>query len=372
MFANAWRGWRASVLAAGLACAGASAHGETLAVDLRTDYRPFDEFVQVETVARSLIGPPFEQEGATVAAFAGQDWWNGRRIALLDVPAGFYEVTVTMRNGFFDRRAVQRARVQVRAGGAAFALWILKPTGQAAKAVHLVRDADGDGQISGGDVVRYEVSLSGSGGTEFHDPLGPGLRLAAGTVTTTHGDVVSGNGVSDTEVLVRNLGLTSGATATVSFEAEVAPVVENQGRFRVVLGGRSADHLTDDPSTVAPGDPTATPVACSSGGLEKELAACRQERDALEKQVAALEGQIEQILGDPDGDGVANLLDRCAKTPAGASVDERGCSQAQFCARFDPSSGAGASACRRADWREDEPSGPALDCAPRGGVCVAR
>src|SRR5262249_1433485 len=58
---------------------------------------------------------------------------------------------------------------------------------------------------------------------------------------------------------------------------------------------------------------------------------------------------------DSDGDGETDTTDRCPTSPAGELVDDGGCSRAQFCAGFDPRTRDGARACRKADWKNDEP-----------------
>ena len=67
---------------------------------------------------------------------------------------------------------------------------------------------------------------------------------------------------------------------------------------------------------------------------------------------------------DGDGDGLLGSVDLCPGTPAGAAVDDSGCSRAQFCAA-QPVQGSTPSrrvrACRTADWRSDG----TLDCWTR-------
>jgi hypothetical protein len=58
---------------------------------------------------------------------------------------------------------------------------------------------------------------------------------------------------------------------------------------------------------------------------------------------------------DTDSDGVPDSLDRCPATPPDTDVDDAGCSLAQFCASFDATTRNGVRACRKADWRNDEP-----------------
>lgn len=58
---------------------------------------------------------------------------------------------------------------------------------------------------------------------------------------------------------------------------------------------------------------------------------------------------------DSDRDGVPDVVDKCSATPLGRSVDSDGCSPEQFCAGFDATTRDGARACKKADWRNDEP-----------------
>lgn len=51
----------------------------------------------------------------------------------------------------------------------------------------------------------------------------------------------------------------------------------------------------------------------------------RQEIEALKSRVTTAEQAVEDLKKDSDGDGVANHLDKCANTPAGATVDGSGC-----------------------------------------------
>jgi OOP family OmpA-OmpF porin len=51
----------------------------------------------------------------------------------------------------------------------------------------------------------------------------------------------------------------------------------------------------------------------------------RQEVEALKGRVTNLEQAVEDLKKDSDGDGVADHLDKCPNTPAGAKVDGSGC-----------------------------------------------
>ena len=68
---------------------------------------------------------------------------------------------------------------------------------------------------------------------------------------------------------------------------------------------------------------------------------------------------------DTDGDGRRNVDDACPGTAAAAAVDVQGCSQQQFCAAFPVTSGPERKACKKADWKNDEPAmkGSERDCS---------
>ncbi len=51
----------------------------------------------------------------------------------------------------------------------------------------------------------------------------------------------------------------------------------------------------------------------------------RQEVEALKGRVTNVEQSVEDLKKDTDGDGVADHLDKCPNTPAGAKVDGAGC-----------------------------------------------
>jgi hypothetical protein len=61
------------------------------------------------------------------------------------------------------------------------------------------------------------------------------------------------------------------------------------------------------------------------------------------------------LLVDEDRDGEVDPTDACPGTPEGEEVDQRGCSLAQFCSSFAAATRAERKACRRADWKNDEP-----------------
>jgi hypothetical protein len=46
----------------------------------------------------------------------------------------------------------------------------------------------------------------------------------------------------------------------------------------------------------------------------------------------------------------------CQGTAAATAIDAEGCSQGEFCAQFDATTRDGARACKKADWKNDEPT----------------
>src|SRR5690606_2529627 len=53
--------------------------------------------------------------------------------------------------------------------------------------------------------------------------------------------------------------------------------------------------------------------------------ALRNEVEALKQRVTTLEGTVNELGKDSDGDGVADRFDKCPDTPAGTVVDGSGC-----------------------------------------------
>lgn len=327
----------ATLAAAASLAVSAGAHAALVVVDVKTNYEPYRDFIAVRAFMETGDA---EFETIDKPAFVGQPFLTAVRVAeFQDVDPGFRLLTVDLlqeQGGIIDRRTIS---IDVRNNIVVTAL-ITRPAATAQKTVDLLTDADGDGFVSAGDIVRYSVVVESRAAHRFSDQPGAGTRLVAGSVTTTSGTVAQGNGPSDTAVLVSDLSRTD--PTTIRFDAEVVPVIENQGRL--LLSSGSTSHvkvLTDDPTTGLPQDATVTPVSCAAGGL----------------------------LEDSDGDGVAAVLDRCPGTPAGQSVDDRGCSLVQFCAAIPLDGPDGAVLCRQADWRDDEPLGDPRDCRPRDGLC---
>ena len=145
-----------------------------------------------------------------------------------------------------------------------------RPLLSAAKSAVLLVDADGDGVVSPGDLVRYQLMFLNQGNAatpvvSFADTLDPASALAAGTVAASQGQVTTGNGPADRAVAVRLGLLPPGGSAALAFTAVVrealpAEVKElvNQG---LVIQEGAGSLATDDPGTPQLGDATRTPLA---------------------------------------------------------------------------------------------------------------
>ncbi|MFZ4263510.1 OmpA family protein [Sphingobacterium sp. HJSM2_6] len=84
------------------------------------------------------------------------------------------------------------------------------------------------------------------------------------------------------------------------------------GGLEFTLGSRDKENLT-----------FANPVATLYDELKDP--SLRNEVEALKQRVSALEGTVDQLSKDSDGDGVSDKFDKCPGTPAGTVVDGSGC-----------------------------------------------
>ncbi len=152
-------------------------------------------------------------------------------------------------------------------GAGAHAYGQAGPLDGATKAWSLQSDFDGDNVPSPGDVLRYTIQIPNTGDETIDDVIfadfpEPTVALETGSVTTTHGRVIKGNGAGDTSVIVEVGSLDPGETARITFDVRICVCL--QGPTEVVNQGLvNAPGIkvpTDDPSTPELDDPTVTPV----------------------------------------------------------------------------------------------------------------
>jgi uncharacterized repeat protein (TIGR01451 family) len=133
-------------------------------------------------------------------------------------------------------------------------------------------DNDVDGQADPGDTVQYTVVIRNlddsfdapATGVVFSSGVDPNTALVVGSATTDRGVVTSGNNVGDASVEADIGSIVDGGSVTLTFNV----IIDNPfpaGLAEIACQGLVTSDgllgiLTDDPDTVAPNDPTATPV----------------------------------------------------------------------------------------------------------------
>jgi uncharacterized repeat protein (TIGR01451 family) len=139
------------------------------------------------------------------------------------------------------------------------------------KTVELVKDNDGDGVPSPGDILKYTNIIRNTGhaaatGVVFTDTPDTNTMLLNGTVTTTLGTIVKGNNPNDKSVQVSIGTMPPNVTVKITFEVlignSVLPGVSNQA---VVTGKNLALVYSDDPNTAAPNDATVIHIKLPPG-----------------------------------------------------------------------------------------------------------
>jgi len=94
---------------------------------------------------------------------------------------------------------------------------------------------------------------------------------------------------------------------------------DGKDKFSQVYGGLEFSLGSKDKQDLTWANPVAT--------LYDELKdpSLKQEVEALKQRVSSLEGTVNTLSTDSDGDGVSDKFDKCPNTPAGTPVDGSGC-----------------------------------------------
>lgn len=119
------------------------------------------------------------------------------------------------------------------------------------------------------------------------------------------------------EVVALNLGYTMNFTDDNLLYGPAR--TDYKGKFSNVYGGLEFTLGSRDKESLTFSNPVAT--------MYDELRdpSLRNEVEALKQRVSTLEGTVDQLSKDSDGDGVSDKFDKCPNTPAGTPVDGSGC-----------------------------------------------
>ena len=120
------------------------------------------------------------------------------------------------------------------------------------------------------------------------------------------------------EVVALNLGYTMNFTDEALLYGPGRNGTTKQ-RFANVYGGLEFTLGSKDKQNLTFANPVATMYD------ELKDPSLRNEVEALKQRVSTLEGTVNTLSADADGDGVSDKFDKCPGTPAGTPVDGSGC-----------------------------------------------
>lgn len=119
------------------------------------------------------------------------------------------------------------------------------------------------------------------------------------------------------EVVALNLGYTMNFTDDNLLYGHSR--TDYKGKFSNIYGGLEFTLGSRDKESLTFTNPVATMYD------ELKDPSLRNEVEALKQRVSTLEGTVDQLAKDSDGDGVSDKFDKCPGTPAGTVVDGSGC-----------------------------------------------
>ena len=133
--------------------------------------------------------------------------------------------------------------------------------------VDLVDDANANHTLDTGEHLAYLLTVTNpSDGTALDVvltlPLDPHLALVPGSVVTSAGTVVSGNGPTDSLAVVEIPSLGPGESVTVRLDSialDLTGLTEVVSQANVA-GSNITDEPSNDPDTESDDDPTRTPI----------------------------------------------------------------------------------------------------------------
>jgi hypothetical protein len=130
-------------------------------------------------------------------------------------------------------------------------------------------------------------------------------------------------------------------------------VTTHEGEYTLLIGslGDTSGQYQVTAGLFPSGQPTDEELAqCTTSLAQATTDLTQAMTDLTDAQTA-----LAVTTSDVDGDGVPDVRDGCAATAAGAAVDDAGCSQGQFCGALPAGTKAERRACKKADWKNDEP-----------------
>ena len=158
-------------------------------------------------------------------------------------------------------------------------------------------------------------------------------------------------GATGLVLLGHAVGSSSGGPVTLSINVDDT----YGGEYTLMvgaLGGVAGQYIVTTSITL---DAALGQCVSNAAQAQADLAQCQTDAAQWRTDLSQCEIDLAAAGADADGDGVIDSVDACPDTPAATDVDQVGCSLAQFCGTIDTSTKAGQKACKKSDWKNDEP-----------------